>query len=78
MNKSAAKIIYIKDMVKIEYMSMLLDVAQNDKDLEIANLVDFLIKKQCKPISQSPIRMFLQGYGATPQLGLRRFLFFRR
>ena len=43
MNKSAAKIIYIKDMVKIEYMSMLLDVAQNDKDLEIANLVDFLI-----------------------------------
>ena len=50
MNKSAAKIIYIKDMVKIEYMSMLLDVAQNDKDLEIDNLVDFLIKKQCKPI----------------------------
>lgn len=52
MNKSAAKIIYIKDMVKIEYMSMLLDVAQNDKDLEIANLVDFLIKKQCKPIGK--------------------------
>ncbi|MBD8978857.1 MAG: hypothetical protein EGQ91_01525 [Clostridiales bacterium] len=56
MNKSAAKIIYIKDMVKIEYMSMLLDVAQNDKDLEIANLVDFLIKKQCKPIGKHRLK----------------------
>ena len=56
MNKSAAKIIYIKDMVKIEYMSMLLDVAQNDKDLEIANLVDFLIKKQCNPIGKHRLK----------------------
>lgn len=56
MNKSAAKIIYIKDMVKIEYMSMLLDVAQNDKDLEIANLVDFLKKKQCKPIGKHRLK----------------------
>lgn len=29
-------------------------------------------------LSQSPIRMFLQGYGVTPQSGLHRFLFFRR
>ena len=39
MNKLAEKIIHIKDMVKIEYASMLLYVAQNDKDLEIVNLV---------------------------------------
>ena len=55
MNKLAAKIIHIKDMVKIEYMSMLLDVAQNDKDLEIANLVDFLIKKAVQADWQAPL-----------------------
>ena len=59
MNKLAEKIIHIKDMVKIEYMSMLLDVAQNDKDLEIANLVDFLIKKAVQADWQAPLKIFI-------------------
>ena len=59
MNKLAEKIIHIKDMVKIEYMSMLLDVAQNDKDLEIANLVDFLIKKAVQANWQAPLKIFI-------------------
>lgn len=58
MNKSAAKIIYIKDMVKIEYMSMLLDVAQNDKDLEIANLVDFLIKSSASRLASTALNLY--------------------
>lgn len=59
MNKLAEKIIHIKDMVKIEYMSMLLDVAQNDKDLEIANLVDFLIKKAVQADWKAPLKIFI-------------------
>lgn len=59
MNKFAEKIIHIKDMVKIEYMSMLLDVAQNDKDLEIAKLVDFLIKKAVQANWQAPLKIII-------------------
>lgn len=55
MNKLAEKIIHIKYMVKIEYVLMLLDVAQNDKDLEIVNLVDFLIKKAVQADWQAPL-----------------------
>ena len=46
------------------------------KELITAGLL--LEKRQGRGFSQSPIRMFLQGYGVTPQSGLHRFLFFRR
>lgn len=48
MNKLAEQIIRTKDMTKIEYVSMLLDVGRNDKDLEVVKRVIALCRKNIK------------------------------
>ena len=63
----------------IIHLSRLRDKSR--KTMEICEVVGYESGKGNETgriISQSPIRMFLQGYGVTPQSGLHRFLFFRR
>lgn len=60
MNKLAEQIIRTKDMTKIEYVSMLLDVGRNDKDLEVVKRVIALCRKNIKKQSTGDTKAALK------------------
>lgn len=60
MNKLAEQIIRTKDMTKIEYVSMLLDVGRNDKDLEVVKRVIALCRKNIKKQSTGDTKAALE------------------
>lgn len=60
MNKLAEQIIRTKDMTKIEYVSMLLDVGRNDKDLEVVKRVIALCRKNIKKQSTGDTKTALK------------------
>lgn len=60
MNKLAEQIIRTKDMNKIEYVSMLLDVGRNDKDLEVVKRVIALCRKNIKKQSTGDTKAALE------------------